>query len=161
MFKYIAGLMLLAVASFANAGLPVCSTGAYFEPARSGEGLFLTVSPDTVTGAWFTYEYADAVPGVPKKTWYTFGATQNSPNLGTVVLPVFETEALSNVNSPLVVSTQLIGNAEITFVDANTVTFTYLINGFIDENCDFGPFPYWCARNNVRLVKLASAVPCS
>ncbi len=158
MFKYLFSLVLVLASTSAFAGLPTCSSGTYFEPARGGEGLVLTITDGLVTGGVFTYDYAQAFTQnrVPVKTWYSLGPSANSPNLDKVTLSVFETKALSPANGPLVVQTTPVGVAEVKYVDTNTLLYSYNIGQLVFPTCDFGPLPSWCQRRDVVLVR---AVP--
>ena len=163
MFKYLLSVLLVVASAPAFAGLPVCTSGAFFEVERAGEGVLLTVSEDLVTGGLFTYDYANGFVNnvVPAKTWYSLGPAENDTSGLPVVLPVFETKAVSSANSPLVVETVPVGVAEFTFVDQNTIRFSYNIGQFTFPTCDFGPLPFWCARRDVTLVRASSVVSCN
>jgi hypothetical protein len=161
MFKYILGLIMILVAGSVNAGLPVCTSGAFFEPERAGEGVLLTVSNELITGGLFTYDYVNGfvTNTVPVKTWYSLGPVVNDGTVNTVVLPVYETKALGPASGPLVVETREVGFAEFTFVDTQTLRFSYNIGQFLYPTCDFGPLPFWCQRRDVILKRASAVLP--
>jgi hypothetical protein len=113
-----------------NAGL----NDAWFNPATSGQGFFITVFPQTplMFIGWFTYEAANrpapgapATLGEPFHRWLTAsgGWTGNVANL-----TVFLTSG-GVFNAPNPVTNTPVGTASITFHSCSAATLDYTLNG--------------------------------
>ncbi len=62
-------LLMLSGSAFA---LDKCYNGPWYSPERSGEGIFLTVTDDTVAGAFYTYLIGEPF-------WTVFAGDPNKP----------------------------------------------------------------------------------
>jgi len=111
-----------------NAGL----SGAWFNPATNGQGVYLEVLPTSkvIVAAWFTYdllppeEGASAQIGAPEHRWLTLQGTYNEDTLELSNLALSE-GGIFDSGEPVVHS--LFGHAQIVFDSCERATLYYEI----------------------------------
>jgi hypothetical protein len=114
---------------YANAGLPLqlsgYATGAYYDPAHSGEGMLLEVGTFSTTSrfldvAWYTYDTS----GNP---YWLSGAGSFSPGDRSVTVPLSYSTGGGFAGSfgPSATAKPW-GNVTIQLADCNTLSFNYL-----------------------------------
>lgn len=103
---------------------------AWYDPATSGQGMYLDVNAGSsvFAGAWFTYaQNGSAISGPASQRWYTLqsnyygGAVANSVQIYTATGGVFDS------GSP--VKGNVVGSASVQFVDCNHATISYSFSG--------------------------------
>ena len=97
----------------------------WWNPAEPGWGLFIWQDNlDRVIAAWFTYGSDNKADWFTIQTgsWVGFNR-YDSPMIRTTG-PVFSAFVPGSA-----VQTQVVGNASLSFTDANNGTFTYTLNG--------------------------------
>lgn len=123
-------------------------TGAWFEPATSGQGFALEIYPNTGPGtgvaflSWFTYD--TTVGGAERQRWYT---AQGSVTTGqaTAQLTIFQNTG-GNFDAPPVTNPQAVGTATLTFDTCSSGQLTYT---FSDGSGRSGTIPLTRAIQNV------------
>lgn len=110
--------------SFAiNQGL----SGAWFNPATSGQGILFDIEPNTsfLFGAIFTYETATAAKlGAPEHRWLT---VQGNYSGNAAQVPIFVTSG-GVFDQPITTTTAPIGTATITFDSCTAASIAYVID---------------------------------
>lgn len=127
-----------------NAGL----TGAWFDPATSGQGLLIEPIPDTSTffAAWFTFDEAtDAKVGSSEQAWLTL---QGNYAVNQAQLQIFATSG-GVFNAPDEVTTDAVGTGTIEFDSCTSARFAYAF----DEG--LGP-----ASGEIQLIRLTPDTLC-
>ncbi len=101
-------------------------SGAWFNPATSGQGQLIDIEPETqfMFLAWFTF--TDAASDNPfEQQWYT---AQGNYSGDTAVLDLYET--LGGIfDDPREVTTTRVGEVSLRFSDCNQGQMTYSIDG--------------------------------
>jgi hypothetical protein len=100
-------------------------SGAWFNPATSGQGQLIDIEPESqfMFLAWFTY--TDANSGNPnERHWLTAQGTYSG---ATAVLPVYETLG-GKFDDPQAVSSSAIGTLELSFDDCANGLASYTID---------------------------------
>ena len=113
----LAGAANLTVRATVAAVAPVVRAGGYFNPQRSGNGLFLYPAGSELAGLWYTY-LQDGSP-----TWYYLQAAAPGPNglwRGTIFRSAWN--GSSNRLTP-------VGQATVTPTATGAFTFNYLVDG--------------------------------
>ena len=101
-------------------------SGAWFNPATSGQGQFIDVEPESqfMFVSWFTY--TDAASDNPnEQQWYT---AQGNYSGNTATLDLFETLG-GKFDDPQAVTTTQIGEVSLNFIDCGQGQMTYQIDG--------------------------------
>lgn len=123
-------------------------TGAWFEPATSGQGFALEIYPDTGPGtgvaflSWFTYD--TTVGGAERQRWYT---AQGSVTTGqaTAQLTIFQNTG-GNFDAPPITNARAVGTATLRF---DTCSSGHLDYAFSDGSARSGTIPLSRAIQNV------------
>jgi hypothetical protein len=106
----------------------VLHSGAWFNPAISGQGLLLDIIPSQTTlfAAWFTYApQSEGLSGLAGQRWFTIQSNDYTPgNLNLSGVPVYATSG-GVFNSPVLASLQSVGTANITFSSCSAMTIHY------------------------------------
>lgn len=130
-------------------------TGAWFEPATSGQGFALEVYPDTGPGtgvafmSWFTYD--TTVGGAERQRWYTAqGAVRTGQ--ATAQLTIFQNTG-GNFDAPPITSAQAVGTATLSF---DTCSSGQLAYAFSDGSGRSGTIPLSRAIQNVTCTATAT-----
>jgi len=122
----------------------VLHSGAWYEPATSGQGLMVDIVPSTTTffAAWFTFApQADASIGVSRQRWFTLQDDHYTPGtLSMTGVPIIATTG-GVFNQPSSVERSQVGTADIRFTSCTTMTLAYTftsgefsgLTGTIDE----------------------------
>ena len=118
---------------------PVIRPGGYFNPARSGHGLFLYPAQGDWAGLWYTYAQ-DSTP-----VWYYLQAPAPGAN-GIWTAPIFR----SGWNGTRNHLTE-VGRATITPTGADAFQFTYVLDGEIGSE-PFVSFGRGCPSIGGRVV---------
>jgi hypothetical protein len=132
--------------SFASFGkdLPTCTTGAWYDPAASGQGLFVEVTPTFDTFAWYTFNQG-------KQAWFSAVGTGNG------AFDVFHTTGTEFGFKAT--STNKIGTAALVPNGNDKLVFSWQF-GFPNEFCSgFGPYDLFC-KGSQTLTRLSQPVPC-
>ena len=101
-------------------------SGAWFNPATSGQGVLFDIDPANsfLFGAVFTYEVADARKlGAPEHRWLTL---QGNYQGNQAQVPVFVTSG-GVFDQPIATSTMPIGNATVRFDSCTSGTIAYAL----------------------------------
>jgi hypothetical protein len=128
-------------------------SGAWYNPATGGQGLFLSLLADQTgpgTGiafaGWFTYDVAPA-GGAEKQRWYSLqGPVDNVNRIAT--LSIYKGDG-GNFDAPPRVAATPVGSATLQFADCSHGTLTYL---FSDGSGRSGTIP---------LSRLDASITCS
>jgi len=112
-----AGAATLTVRATVIAVAPVVRAGGYFNPQRSGNGLFLYPAGTELAGLWYTY-LQDGSP-----TWYYMQAAAPGPN-GLWRGTIFRSAWNGSSNRLTVV-----GQATVTPTSTGAFTFNYTVDG--------------------------------
>jgi N-acetylneuraminic acid mutarotase len=109
-------------------------SGAWFNPATSGQGQFIDVVPEEqlMFISWFTFTDADS-DNPNEQQWYT---AQGNYSGDTAVLDLFETLG-GKFDDPQEVTNTQVGEVTLTFSDCDQGTMSY---SFDEEELD-GEFP--------------------
>jgi len=101
-------------------------SGAWFNPATSGQGQFIDVEPDEqfMFVSWFTYTHASA-ENPNEQRWLT---AQGNYSGNTAVLALFETLG-GKFDDPQAVTNTRIGEATLSFSDCDQGQMSYTIDG--------------------------------
>jgi len=101
-------------------------TGAWYNPAKSGQGLLLQTFPDllgagkgVVFGGWFTF----ATLATSGQRWYTIQGPVDAQD-ASATLPIYATYG-GNFNAPPKINTTQIGQATLAFSDCTHGALTY------------------------------------
>ena len=101
-------------------------SGAWFNPATSGQGVLFDIDPANtfLFGAIFTYEVSDARKlGAPEHRWLTL---QGNYQGNQAQIPIFVTSG-GIFDQPVATSTVPIGNATVTFDSCTSGTIAYAL----------------------------------
>ncbi len=105
-------------------------SGAWYDPATSGQGFFLEVNPNSpyVFLAWFTY-VADgqSQPGAGGQRWYT-GQSVYVRSSRSIELVLYETVG-GTFNQPSATTTTAVGRATLGFTGCDSATLAYAFTG--------------------------------
>ena len=102
-------------------------SGAWFNPATSGQGILFDVEPNTsfIFGAIFTYETAAAAKlGSPDHRWLT---VQGNYSGNSAQLPIFLTSG-GVFDQPVATTTAPIGTATVSFTSCTEGSIAYVLN---------------------------------
>ncbi|HJU23971.1 MAG TPA: hypothetical protein VJ891_15805, partial [Casimicrobiaceae bacterium] len=92
--------------------------------SESGWGINFAHQGDIIFATWFTYDTTG------KAWWLSMTATKTAPNVYSGALVQTHGPAFSAMPfDPGAVTHTVVGNATLTFTDANTAQFTYTVNG--------------------------------
>ncbi len=118
------------LAAVDQAGFSIRQSGAWFDPATSGQGIMLEVVPPGPTqngllfGAWFTYDRAGSGNDVDAQDWFILQADLAEGALGHVEVPIYRSiggEKLQRPTSNLFA----VGSAELKFNSCTRLTVAY------------------------------------
>lgn len=118
----------------AAAGTNALLSGAWYNPATSGQGILLNVVPsqNALFAAWYTYTAnGGAVGGPASERWYTLQAVLSTPiSAGKPVsgVQVFSTSG-GIFDDPTKTTINQVGTATLTFINCNTMEMAYTFNG--------------------------------
>lgn len=102
-------------------------SGAWFNPATSGQGILFDIEPNTefIFGAIFTYDTAAAAKlGAPEHRWLT---VQGNYSGDSAELPIFLTSG-GVFDQPTATTTAPIGTATVTFNSCTEGSIDYVLN---------------------------------
>ena len=154
-----AGAAVRAAASFGGGAGPNYQGLWWAAPAESesGWGLNLAHQGDTIFATWFTYD------GSGKAWWLSMTAHKVAANAYAGTLVQTRGPAFSAVPfDPSAVAPIAVGNATLTFQDANDATFAYTVNGVsqtkaitrelfgVAPSCAFGAQPNLALATNYQ-----------
>jgi hypothetical protein len=102
-------------------------SGAWYDPATSGQGLLFDVNPDqqSLFVAWYTYAAnGQQIGGGPSQRWYSMqsGFTPGTGSVNNIAI-FATTGGVFNNSTP--VNTTQVGTASIVFHNCNSATLTY------------------------------------
>jgi len=104
-------------------------TGAWYDPATSGQGILLDAMPDLygtdagyLFGGWFTY-LPDGASGSPAQHWYSFEGTVD-PSAESAVLGLYDTEGGAFLAPPQP-ATSPVGTLTLAFDDCAAGTMQW------------------------------------
>ncbi len=129
-------------------------TGAWYNPATSGQGIVFEVYPDLLGvgtgllgGGWFTY---DTTPGgEDHKRWYTLNGPVSSSSPTATLEMIAPTGG--NFAAPPIINTgdgaNYVGHATLNFTDCSNGTLSYI---FTDGSGRIGSFPLKRLDTNVN-----------
>lgn len=104
----------------ASAGFDARQSGAWYDPATSGQGFDFVVrpgdasDPGSIFGAWFTYDPAGAADDPFAQHWLTLQGSLAGASGGTVTLPLYRTTG-GVFDAGSTVATQQVGTATVHF----------------------------------------------
>jgi hypothetical protein len=76
----------------ARAGLDWRQSGAWFDPATSGQGVLLSIAPDTpVFAAWFTYDVGANADDPTQQQWLTLQSAGVPASATNIALDIYRT----------------------------------------------------------------------
>lgn len=121
----------------------VLHSGAWFNPATSGQGLVLEIVPETGSffAAWYTYApQSQGLIGSTAQRWFTIQGSYAPGDLDYSNLPIYVTTG-GIFNVPSAITYLQAGTANIDFTSCNTMTLQYTftqgeysgLSGTIDE----------------------------
>ncbi|HET7844333.1 MAG TPA: hypothetical protein VFL14_09300 [Xanthomonadales bacterium] len=133
-------------------------TGAWFEPATTGQGFGVEMFADPASGSglafvtWFTYD--TTVGGADRQRWY---AAQGVMNTGqpTAQLTIYR-NIDGNFDAPPVTTSQPVGNATLSFDTCSSGTLTY---AFMDGSNRSGTIPLTRLIQNVTCSTTGASSP--
>jgi hypothetical protein len=103
-------------------------SGAWYEPATSGQGLMIDIVPsiDTFFAAWYTYAPQTAgLTGTAAQRWFTLQDNTYTPgDLHLSDVPIIATSG-GIFNQSSAVSVGQVGTAQIDFTSCTTMTLSY------------------------------------
>ena len=106
-------------------------TGAWYDPATSGQGFLFDINPvqQSLFGAWYTYAPNGAqVGGAASQRWYSLQADFHA-GVGSVDgIGIYATSG-GAFNAPGTVTTTQVGTASIDFPNCSAATLTYAFTG--------------------------------
>ncbi len=120
-------------------------SGAWYNPAATGQGLMVDIVPAETTffAAWYTYAPQSAgATGVQSQRWFSLQTNDYTPgNLTLTGVPIYASSDAPPLSG--VVTTQ-VGTADITFNSCTAMTIAYTftqgefsgLSGSIDERAD-------------------------
>lgn len=123
----------------------VLHSGAWYEPATSGQGLMIDIAPsiNTFFAAWYTYApQTEGQTGAAAQRWFTLQDNTYTPgDLHLKDVPIIATSG-GVFNQPSNVSVGQVGTAQIDFTSCTTMTLSYAftqgefagLSGTINEN---------------------------
>lgn len=128
-------------------------SGAWFDPATSGQGLLVDIVPSISTffAAWYTYvPQSEGLSGLAGLRWLTLQASYTPGNLSLHDVPIISTSG-GVFNAPTPVTNVQVGKADITFNSCTSMTLKYVfdqgefngLTGTINERF-LGPVPNGC-----------------
>ncbi len=107
----------------------VLHSGAWYNPATSGQGLLFDIVPSQTTlfAAWYTYApAAEGATGTATQRWFTLQTNAYTPgNLSLSGVPIYATSGgVFNAIAP--VSITQVGTTDIVFISCNAMTLHYV-----------------------------------
>ena len=103
-------------------------SGAWYDPATSGQGLMIDIVPsiDTFFAAWYTYApQREGLTGQAAQRWFTLQDNTYTPgDLHLSDVPIAVTTG-GVFDQPSAVSSTRVGTAQIDFTSCTTMTLTY------------------------------------
>jgi len=94
------------------------AANGYFNPARSGHGVFLAKTPQVWALAWYTFD----VPGKP--IWYTAQGAAAAPGDGVWTAPIYRSTWNGVRDNP-----QQVGEVVLTFDGTGNFTYSWFVDG--------------------------------
>ncbi len=113
----VANLTLSVSGEFAGSTTQPAANG-YFNPARSGHGVFLARTPQVWALAWYTFDSAG------KPIWYTAQGAAAAPNAGVWSAPIYRSTWNGVRDNP-----QDVGKVILTFDGAGSFTYSWFLDG--------------------------------
>jgi hypothetical protein len=113
-----AALARVSVEVEADASAPAFVSGAYYNPQRSGSGVYLYDAGDQRSLLWYAY-LQDGTP-----TWYLGVAPKPAANIGTWRVPLLR----FGWNGSAAVPTE-VGEAVVTLIEGESVRFSWNLDG--------------------------------
>ncbi|HET7844504.1 MAG TPA: hypothetical protein VFL14_10165, partial [Xanthomonadales bacterium] len=118
-----------SVATTPRAGFDARQSGAWFDPATSGQGLMLTVDPQSALfGAWFTYDTPNTFDDSLHQHWLSLQADLANARDGTVVATIYRSDGAGIDGGP-VARTVRVGEATLTFQSCDRLRVDYRFEG--------------------------------
>ncbi|HET7845625.1 MAG TPA: hypothetical protein VFL14_15830 [Xanthomonadales bacterium] len=112
-----------------RAGFDARQSGAWYDPATSGQGIMLTVDPQSALfGAWFTYDAADVGDDTPRHAWFSLQAGLANAQDGRVVASIYRTEG-GGVSAVPSNRTVKVGEATLSFEGCQRLRVDYRFEG--------------------------------
>ncbi len=113
-----------------RSGFSTRQSGAWFDPATSGQGLMVEVVPPSedddglLFAAWFTYDLSPASNDTISQDWFILQSHLSTANAGRAVVPIFRSIGGQHVRRA---TTNLfrVGEAELTFASCQSLTVAY------------------------------------
>jgi hypothetical protein len=103
-------------------------SGHWFDPATSGQGLFVELNriAEVSFVVWYTYAMDGASQGVDGQRWYT-GQGKFVPGALTLPMTLYETTGgiLNSTDPGHATRTQVVGTATASFFDCHTAQWTF------------------------------------
>ena len=135
-------------------------SGTWYNPATSGQGLFLVDMPDFISAGlgqlfagWYTFDVAPA-GGAEKQRWYTLqGSVSSLTSSNTFV--IYASNG-GNFNAPPAATAVAVGYATLQFSDCTHATLSYL---FTDGSGRAASMPLQRLTPNVACVASGPASP--
>ncbi len=106
----------------------VLHSGAWYDPATSGQGLMVDIDPSITTffAAWYTFTpAASADTGIARQRWFTLQDNTYTPgDLSLHDVPIISVNG-GVFNQPSTTDAQQVGTAQVTFTSCTTMTLQY------------------------------------
>lgn len=113
----VANVVLNVLGEFTGSIVQPAANG-YFNPARSGHGVFLARTPQVWALAWYTFDTAG------RPVWYTAQGTAAGANDGVWSAPIYRSTWSGSRDTP-----QEVGRAILTFDGNGSFTYSWLLDG--------------------------------
>jgi hypothetical protein len=102
-------------------------SGAWYNPATSGQGVLVDIEPaqNTFFAAWFTYApSSEGLTGVDSLRWLVVAGGYTPGNLSLSNVPIYQVSG-GLFNMPSSQLTEQVGTANVTFTSCTTMTISY------------------------------------
>lgn len=110
----------------------VLHSGAWYDPATSGQGLMVDIVPsqNTFFAAWFTFApTSSASAGSTRQRWFILQVNDYTPgDLALRSVPIIATTG-GVFNQPSTVVREQVGTADVTFTSCSSMTLAYSFTG--------------------------------
>jgi hypothetical protein len=130
--------------------------GNWFDPATSGQGFNVDVSPSSATLflGWYTYAPAGSSAGEAGQRWYT-GQGSFSPGMRTIALTLYQTTGGAFDSTAATPRTVAVGSATLAFRSCSTATLNFSFTGGSSSGASgsidlrrVGPVPPGCTTDS-------------
>jgi hypothetical protein len=127
-------------------------SGAWYNPATSGQGLVFDINPsqNLFSAGWYTFP-PSGVQGGYLEPWYTIQTTSFTPG-STTATATISTSTGGFFDDPTTATPVHVGTATVTFQSCSTATLTYTFSSGLNQDLSgtinlqrIGPIPAGCS----------------